>query len=142
MWIIRHRTELAQESGEPLYWSNTDGWTLQAQADTFSNEEQGYLRLPIDGVWVLQPAGPPAGGHAMTKRQDSQSSSGGFGLLTVLFIVFLVLKLTGHIAWSWWWVTCPLWAGWGLILIVFLVVLVFRALDSPRPWIQRKQPWE
>lgn len=28
---------------------------------------------------------------------------------TVLFLIFLVLKLCGVIAWSWWWVTCPLW---------------------------------
>lgn len=30
-------------------------------------------------------------------------------LLSVLFVVFLVLKLMGIIAWSWWWVTAPLW---------------------------------
>lgn len=27
----------------------------------------------------------------------------------ILFIVFLVLKLTDVINWSWWWVTSPLW---------------------------------
>ena len=27
----------------------------------------------------------------------------------ILFIVFLVLKLTNVINWSWWWVTAPLW---------------------------------
>jgi hypothetical protein len=30
--------------------------------------------------------------------------------LPTLFIVFLVLKLTHVIDWSWLWVTCPLWA--------------------------------
>lgn len=35
------------------------------------------------------------------------SNSGSFVFL--LFIVFLVLKLTGVIDWSWWWVTSPLW---------------------------------
>lgn len=29
-------------------------------------------------------------------------------LPVVLFVVFLVLKLTGVISWSWWWVTSPL----------------------------------
>ena len=33
------------------------------------------------------------------------------GLWFVLFIVFLVLKLTGTITWSWWMVTLPLWIG-------------------------------
>ena len=30
-----------------------------------------------------------------------------FGLLT---IVFITLKLTSIISWSWWWVLAPLWA--------------------------------
>lgn len=29
----------------------------------------------------------------------------------ILFLVFLVLKLTKKINWSWWWVTAPLWGG-------------------------------
>jgi hypothetical protein len=51
-------------------------------------------------------------------------SSGGVSLGGVLFIVFLVLKLTGHIDWSWLWVTAPLWIPIGLT-IVFLIVLSF-----------------
>lgn len=27
----------------------------------------------------------------------------------VLFVIFLILKLTHTIDWSWWWVTSPLW---------------------------------
>lgn len=42
-------------------------------------------------------------------------------LSAVLFIVFLVLKLVGVIAWSWWWVTAPLWIG----LILFAISAVF-----------------
>ena len=41
---------------------------------------------------------------------STKSNSGtGLSLSAVLFIVFLVLKLTGNIDWSWWWVTSPLW---------------------------------
>lgn len=42
-------------------------------------------------------------------------------LAGVLFVVFLVLKLCGVIAWSWVWVTAPLWVGvvfWLLVLAV------------------------
>lgn len=44
-------------------------------------------------------------------------------LPAALFIVFLVLKLTGVIAWSWWWVFTPLfvsivWAVVGIVLDV------------------------
>lgn len=34
---------------------------------------------------------------------------GGIGFGGLLTIVFIVLKLTKVIAWSWLWVTCPLW---------------------------------
>ncbi len=37
------------------------------------------------------------------------SESGGLGVCVILFLIFLVLKLTGYIAWSWWWVSAPLW---------------------------------
>ena len=45
----------------------------------------------------------------MSDNKAVASSSGiGFGgLLTILFVG---LKLTGYIDWSWWWVWAPLWA--------------------------------
>lgn len=42
-------------------------------------------------------------------------------LLTGLALLFIGLKLTGHITWSWWWVTSPLWAG--LVLVFILAAL-------------------
>ena len=45
----------------------------------------------------------------------------GISLGTVLFIVFLVLKLTETITWSWWWVTAPLWIPVAIV-IVFLII--------------------
>ena len=53
---------------------------------------------------------------------NKESKSSGMGLGSVLFVVFLVLKLTDHIDWSWWWVTSPLWIQ-GLIVIVFFYLL-------------------
>lgn len=47
------------------------------------------------------------------------------GLPVLLFIVFLVLKLAGVIAWSWIWVTAPLWAS---LVIGILVVIAARTL--------------
>lgn len=52
------------------------------------------------------------------------SSSGGIGLLTIMFLIFMTLKLTGYINWSWWWVTAPLWGGFALIIIVLLIVFL------------------
>ena len=42
-----------------------------------------------------------------------QSSTGGLGFLGALTILFVALKLTGFIDWSWWWVWAPLWLVWG-----------------------------
>lgn len=51
---------------------------------------------------------------------DNKSSNGlGFG--TILFLIFMTLKLTNFINWSWWWVTSPLWIP---ILVLGLIVLI------------------
>lgn len=47
----------------------------------------------------------------------------GIGFGTLLFLVFLVLKLTGVIAWSWLWVTAPLW-------IPFLAIVLLLAVSG------------
>lgn len=52
---------------------------------------------------------------------------------TVLFIVFLILKLCGVITWSWWWVTAPIWIPIGLSLIVALLV-IFIFPDVFKEW--------
>ena len=43
----------------------------------------------------------------------------GVSFSSILFLVFLVLKLTNVIDWSWWWVTAPLW----IPIIIFFVVV-------------------
>lgn len=60
----------------------------------------------------------------MTSDRTSSSASGGIGFTGALFLVLLVLKLTGVIGWSWWWVTAPLWGGLAILIAVGLVVLV------------------
>ncbi len=58
----------------------------------------------------------------MSEKQTTPINS---GILTILFVVFLVLKLTGEIDWSWWWVTSPLWLPLVLLLVTILGVVVF-----------------
>jgi hypothetical protein len=53
---------------------------------------------------------------------SSSSSSGGIGFLGLLTIVFITLKLTGYIDWSWFWVLSPLIFGF-FILVVFIIGL-------------------
>ncbi len=69
------------------------------------------------------PRGPGLG----PRRRGSRG--GGFAVL--LFLIFLVLKLTGVIGWSWWWITAPLWVGFVLGTASFLlfglpVIIAYR----------------
>ena len=56
------------------------------------------------------------------------TQSGSTNLTTILFLIFLTLKLTGVIDWSWWWVTAPLWIPVGLILGVGVLLGVGLSL--------------
>ena len=60
-------------------------------------------------------------------KSKKEAASGGFGLGTVLFIVFLVLKLTRNIDWSWWWVTAPLWIPLLIAVLLLTVLGIFVA---------------
>lgn len=50
--------------------------------------------------------------------RDNNSNSGGVSFMGLLQIAFIVLKLTGFINWSWFWVLTPLWINMVLILII------------------------
>ena len=52
------------------------------------------------------------------------------GFCTILFIVFLILKLTNTINWSWWWVTAPLWIPLGIAIIVLAIVGIIVVLSE------------
>jgi hypothetical protein len=54
--------------------------------------------------------------------KESKQSGGGVGICTILFVVFLTLKLTNVIDWSWWWVTAPIWIPLGIVALILIVV--------------------
>ena len=53
---------------------------------------------------------------------NNNNSSSGLGLGVILFLIFMVLKLTGYITWSWWYVTLPLWGPILLTLVIMGIV--------------------
>jgi hypothetical protein len=68
---------------------------------------------------------------------DNKKVTGnGIGVGTVLFLIFLTLKLAGigQVAtWSWWWVTSPLWipiviviGGTAIALLLAGIVNLFK----------------
>ena len=60
---------------------------------------------------------------------DSKSSSttSGIGFFGLLTIVFITLKLTGYIDWSWFWVISPLLAP---VVIIFTILAIMFALGA------------
>jgi len=57
------------------------------------------------------------------------------GPMMLLFLIFMVLRLTDQIAWSWWWVTLPLWGGFLAGAVGVLIWLVVS--DSPAARLAR-----
>ena len=51
----------------------------------------------------------------------SVSSSAGPGLATLLTVLFVGLRLTDQIDWSWWWVLSPIWIS-ALLVVAFIAV--------------------
>ena len=47
---------------------------------------------------------------------------GTIGVGTIALVVFVILKLTGLIGWSWWWVLSPLWIPLAILAAVLLVI--------------------
>jgi hypothetical protein len=55
-------------------------------------------------------------------EKDNKSTGLGFG--TILFLIFLTLKLAGIgvvATWSWWWIFSPLWIPISVIGILVLI---------------------
>lgn len=58
-----------------------------------------------------------------------KAASGGIGFCGLLTIAFIVLKLTGVIAWGWGWVLSPLWiSAAAAVLWIVIVVVVVRII--------------
>jgi len=63
-----------------------------------------------------------------TMASSSESSSGGIGFTGLLTVLFVGLKLTNVIAWSWWWVLSPIWIPFLLMIIILIVGGIAAAL--------------
>ena len=58
--------------------------------------------------------------------EDENNTSYGINFLELLAIVFIALKLTGYIQWSWWLVLAPLWFPIIPIIILILVLIIIE----------------
>lgn len=60
----------------------------------------------------------------MTQSNTSASTSGGVGFTSLLTLLFIGLKLTGHIDWTWVWVLSPIWISLALVAAILSIVAV------------------
>lgn len=59
---------------------------------------------------------------------SNSSGGGGIGFFGLLAILFIALKLTGHVQWSWLWVLSPIWIPVSVaigLLVVFGILAVW-----------------
>ncbi|MBD3949032.1 hypothetical protein ACDH46_04500 [Aerococcaceae bacterium zg-1292] len=55
------------------------------------------------------------------KDRETHKGINFYEMLTVLFIG---LKLTGHITWSWWWVLSPFWIPYIILFVVAMILYI------------------
>ena len=67
-----------------------------------------------------------------SNNNRSSAAGGGFSILGVVEIVFIILKLLGIINWSWWIVLIPLWIDLGITLLVILFIIVAIIMANKR----------
>lgn len=59
----------------------------------------------------------------------AQINGGGIGFAGALTILFIGLKITGYITWSWLWVMSPIWISLCAVVLVIMVLLIIAALS-------------
>ena len=63
---------------------------------------------------------------------NSSSSSSGISFTGLLTVVFITLKLTKVIDWSWWWVMSPLLIPAAIVLVLLLVIGVIAFMKNSK----------
>ena len=64
---------------------------------------------------------------------DKNVRNSGMGFISVLTLIFVVLKLTNNISWSWILVLSPIWISIILIIFIFGIILVAGRIKK-RKW--------
>ena len=62
--------------------------------------------------------------------EQKNTTSGGIGFFGILTIVFITLKLTKTIAWSWVWVLSPTWIPFAVFLFVLLICIIHEVFKK------------
>ena len=66
--------------------------------------------------------------RSKTMSSSSSSSSGGISFTGALTVLFVGLKLTNVITWSWWWVLSPLWISLSLAVVILTIAAIIAII--------------
>ena len=61
-------------------------------------------------------------------NKNNNNTSSGVTFASLLFLLFLALKLTHVIDWSWWWITTPIWGPFVIVAVVLIIIAVIAVL--------------
>ena len=53
-----------------------------------------------------------------------------FPILGILGLIFITLKLTGYITWSWLWVLSPFWIPLGILILIAIIVFIVAMFSN------------
>jgi hypothetical protein len=63
---------------------------------------------------------------------NTKNYTPAFPFLPILTLIFITLKLTGYIAWSWFWVLSPIWVPVAVFLVILAVLAILYLMDDKR----------
>lgn len=66
----------------------------------------------------------------MSDNNTHAQYTGGIGFAGLLTVLFIGLKLTGYITWSWWWVLSPLWIYWAIAIVLIIILIAIVAIAN------------
>ena len=72
-------------------------------------------------------------------KNTSGTATGSMGFASLLTLLFIGLKLTGNVDWSWWWVLSPIWISSCGVLLVLAIGLVFYLIGERRD--RKRRGW-
>ena len=65
----------------------------------------------------------------MSNKNVSEVSV-NFPILGILGLIFITLKLTGYITWSWLWVLAPFWIPLGILILIGIIVFIVAMFSN------------
>ena len=110
-------------------------WNNYSPSITDINEQVGKLQVAAEELGrakeAMQHTKHSASEEKKREAREQKAYKETFVArrLITQFSAFIVLKLTDHIDWSWWWVLSPIWISLCLGIAVLLLIAILKAFD-------------